>query len=46
MKAGGCLLRVLVFLLAFVLLCVLPPLGAAALMFLGVTNYFIQKGQK
>ena len=40
------LLKILVFLVAFWLLCVLPPLGAAALMFLGVTNYFIQKGQK
>ena len=43
---GRALLKILVFLVAFVLLCVLPPLGAAALMFLGVTNYFIQKEQK
>ncbi len=40
------LLKIVVFLVVFILLCVLPPAGAAALMFLGVTNYFIQKGQK
>jgi hypothetical protein len=40
------LLKTLVFLIAFVLLCVLPPLGAAALMFLAITNHFMQKGQK
>ena len=43
---GNALLKVLVFVVMFVLLCVLPPAGAAALMFIGVTNYFIQKGRK
>ena len=40
------LLKILVFLVAFWLLCVLPPLGAAALMFLGVTNYFYRKDRQ
>jgi hypothetical protein len=42
---GRVLLKTLVFLVAFVLLCALPPLAAAALMFLAITNHFIQKGR-
>ena len=38
------LLKIVVFCVVFVLLCVLPPLGAAALFFLGVTNYYYRKG--
>jgi hypothetical protein len=44
MNAKGCLLKVLLFLAAFVLLSVLPPLGAAALMFLAFTTHFYRKG--
>ena len=40
------LLKIVVFCVAFILLCVLPPAGAAALFFLGVTNYYIQKGRR
>jgi hypothetical protein len=38
------LVKILLFLVAFVLLCVLPPAGAAALMFLAITNHFYRKG--
>ena len=38
------LLKIVVFLVAFVLLCILPPLGAAALMFISTTLYFYRKG--
>ena len=41
---GNALLKILVFLVAFVLLCVLPPLGAAALMFIAFTVYFYRRG--
>jgi hypothetical protein len=38
------LLKFVLFVVAFVLLCILPPLGAAALMFLAITNHFYRKG--
>ena len=41
---GRTLLKIVVFLVAFTLLCVLPPLGAAALMFIAFATYFYEKG--
>ena len=42
-KAGGCLLRIVLFFVAYALLCILPPAGAAALMFIAVTKLLLQK---
>ena len=44
MRVIGCLMQVIVFLVVFVLLVALPPLGAALLTGLIWTNYFLQKG--
>ena len=42
-KAGGCLLRIALFLVAYALLCILPPVASALLMFIALTNHFYNK---
>ena len=42
-KAGGCLLRIVLFFVAYALLCILPPAAAAALMFIALTKHFYNK---
>jgi hypothetical protein len=43
MNVGGCLSRVLVFLVVFAIMVAFPPLGLA-LMFLGFAMHFYRKG--
>ena len=43
---GRTLLKILVFLFAFVFLCVAPPLGAALFYFLAYTLYFYRKDSR
>ena len=43
MNVGGCLARVLVFLVVLTLMVAFPPLGFV-LMFVGFTMYFYRKG--
>jgi hypothetical protein len=44
MKAGGCLLKILLFLVVFPLVLVMPPLAFALFAFLSFTLYFYRKG--
>jgi hypothetical protein len=44
MKAGGCLLKILVFLVVFPLVLVMPPVALAIFMFLAFTLHFYRKG--
>ena len=43
---GRTLLKILVFLVAFVFLCVAPPLGVAFFSFLAYTLYFYRKDSR
>jgi len=43
MKILGCLVRVVLFIVAYTLFCILPPAAAALLMFIALTNHFYNK---
>jgi hypothetical protein len=44
MKAGGCLLKILVFLVVFPIVLVMPPVAFAIFMFVAFTSHFFRKG--
>jgi hypothetical protein len=44
MKTGGCVLKIVLFLVVFPLVLVMPPLALAIFMFLAFTLHFYRKG--
>ena len=44
MKAGGCLLKTLLFLIVFPIVLAMPPVALAIFMFLAFTSHFFRKG--
>jgi hypothetical protein len=44
MKAVGCILKTLVFLIVFPLVLVMPPVALAIFLFLAFTLHFYRKG--